>query len=79
ALALNNLFAVAGIFVSRLRHIEIERPYKTALYPITPLLYCALTLWTLSYLAIERPTEILASLAIIIAGVVFYFFSRNKP
>ena len=79
ALALNNLFAVAGIFVSRLRHKEIERPYKTALYPITPLLYCALTLWTLTYLAIERPTEILASITIIIAGVVFYFFSRNKP
>ena len=78
ALALNNLLAVAGIFVSRKRHPDLERPYKTWLFPLTPILYCTLTLWTLIYLALERPIEILASLGIITAGVVFYFFSRNK-
>ena len=78
ALALNNLLAVGGIFVSRKRHPDLERPYKTWLFPVTPILYCVLTLWTLTYLAIERPIEILASLGIITVGVLFYFFSRNK-
>ncbi len=78
ALALNNLLAVAGVFVSRYRHPDHHRPYRTWLYPFAPLIYCAITLWTLIYILVERPQEALASLGIIVLGVIAYYLSRNK-
>jgi len=75
ALAINNFFAVAGIFVLRWRQPDLERPYKTWLYPFPPLIYLSITIWTLGYLLINRSTEALASLAIIAFGVLFYFLS----
>jgi APA family basic amino acid/polyamine antiporter len=77
ALALNNFFAVAGVFVSRLRQPEIERPYKTWLYPLPPIIFLSITIWTLVFLLIERPMESLSSLGIISLGVLFYFLSQH--
>ena len=81
ALALNNFFAVAGIFVLRYKQPDLERPYKTWLYPIPPLLYLVITMWTLGYIMLERPKEAGFSLLIIVAGVLFYYFSEkyNSP
>lgn len=78
ALALNNLLAVGGIFVSRYRHKQLDRPYRTWLFPFSPILYCAITLWTLVYLLVERPAETFASLGIIALGVVTYFVTKNR-
>ena len=81
ALALNNFFAVAGIFVLRYRQPDLERPYKTWLYPLPPLLYLSITMWTLGYILLERPKEAGFSLLIIAAGVLFYYISEkyNSP
>lgn len=76
ALALNNFFAVLGIFVVRWRQPDIERPYKTWLYPLPPLVYLSVTIWTLTYIMIERPVEALSSCAIVFSGVLFYFLSN---
>ena len=78
ALALNNFFAVAGIFVLRIRQPELERPYKTWLYPLPPLLYLSITIWTLGYILLERPMEAGMSLSIITAGILFYYFSADN-
>jgi len=77
ALALNNFFAVAGIFILRKRQPNLERPYKTWLYPLPPLLYLSITIWTLGYILIERPMEAGMSLGIIVAGIIFYYFSTS--
>ena len=55
ALALNNFFAVLGIFVLRYRQPELPRPYKTWLFPLPPILFLLLIGWTLFYLLIHRP------------------------
>jgi len=77
ALALNNFFAVAGIFVLRYKQPNLERPYKTWLYPLPPLLYISITIWTLGYILIQRPKEAGMSLVIIAAGMLFYYFTSK--
>lgn len=75
ALALNNFFAVLGIFVLRYRQPELPRPYRTWLYPIPPFLFLILIGWTLIYILKEKPQEALMSLLLVALGGVFYFVS----
>lgn len=75
-LALNSLFAVFGLFVLRVRQPDLARPFKVPFYPVLPLIYLGLTIWTLVYVALERPLEVAVSAALIGSGLVFYGFTR---
>ena len=80
-LALNTFFAVGGIFVLRARQKRdgmLLDGYRTWGYPLTPLLYLALTGWTLVFIFIERPVEALAAVLMIAAGLGLYWFSERK-
>ncbi|GAB5456026.1 MAG: amino acid permease [Henriciella sp.] len=76
-LALNSLFAVLGLFVLRWRQPDLARPFRVPLFPFVPLVYLILTVWTLAYVAIERPQEVAVSVGLILAGVVIYGLSRS--
>ena len=76
-LGINTLFAVAGIFVLRYRRIGEQSLYRTFAYPLTPIVYLSITLWTLTYILINRPLEGLVGLALISAGVLMYFISSR--
>lgn len=79
-LALNSFATVLGVFVLRWRQPDLPRPYRTFAYPLTPLIYLALTGWTLTFVLINKPVEGLFGLGIITAGLLFYFLSaaRNR-
>ncbi len=77
-MALNTFATVLGLFVTRWKKPDIERPYKAFLYPVTPIIFLLLTGWTLSFTLIERPVEGLFSLGVIASGLVFYFFTSRK-
>jgi APA family basic amino acid/polyamine antiporter len=77
-LALNSLATVLGVFVLRVREPDLPRPYRTFLFPIPPLLYLALTGWTLYFVLVSRPTEGLFGLALIGTGLLFYFLSSKS-
>lgn len=79
-LALNSFATVAGVFVLRWRRPDLSRPYRTFAYPFTPLIYLALTGWTLTFVLINRPVEGLFGLAVIAGGLSFYLVtaSRNR-
>jgi APA family basic amino acid/polyamine antiporter len=79
-LALNSFATVLGVFVLRWRQPDLLRPYRTFAYPLTPLIYLALTGWTLTFVLINKPVEGLFGLGIISAGLIFYFLSaaRNR-
>lgn len=77
-LALNSLLAVAGLFVLRWRKPDLARPFRVPLYPIVPLVYLALTIWTLVYVALERPQEVTVSFGLILSGAVIYGLSRMR-
>ncbi len=76
-LALNSFAAVAGVYVLRWREPDRKRPYRAFGYPLTPMIYLALTAWTLVFLAQDRLAEVLAAVAVITAGAVLYLVSRS--
>ncbi len=75
-----NAATVLGVFVLRWRQPNLPRPYRTFAYPLTPLIYLALTGWTLTFVLINKPVEGLFGLGIIGAGLIFYLLSaaRNR-
>lgn len=75
-LALNSFATVMGVFVLRWKQPELERPYRTFLYPLPPLIYLGLTGWTLWFVLMNRPVEGLFGLGIIGSGLVVYIISR---
>lgn len=78
-LGLNTLFTVAGVFVLRWRaigEVETAAVYRTFGYPVTPLIFIGLTLWTLMFLGINRPIEVAYGFGIVAAGFVAYGLFR---
>ena len=88
-MGLNTLLAAAGVFV--LRHRESARPggdagtgagagapYRTWGYPVTPLIFLAVTGWTLTYILIERPLEAGLGLGLIAVGLAIYAVTRAR-
>ncbi|TNF90002.1 MAG: amino acid permease, partial [Gammaproteobacteria bacterium] len=71
-LGVNTFFTVLGVFVLRARRPELPRPYRVAAFPIPPLIYLAVTGWTLIYILRDRPEEGWMGLAIIATGALFY-------
>lgn len=76
SLGLSNFATVLGVIVLRKTRPNLPRPYKTWLYPITPILYLCLMGWTLIYIIKDKPKEALMSLGVIILGVVMYYISK---
>jgi len=71
-LGVNTFFTVLGIFVLRWRRPELARPYRTPLYPLPPLVFLAITGWTLAYILKDRPEEGWLGVLIIGSGALFY-------
>lgn len=75
-MGINTTFAVAGVFVLRARKLAPDA-YKTWGYPLTPLIFLGLMVWTLTYILVNRPEEGVAGLAMIAAGAGLYFISEK--
>ena len=75
-LILSTMLTVAGVFVLRWRRPEVDRPYTTWGYPVTPLLFLAANGWILAYVLIDRPLESLIGLGIVAVGGALYLASR---
>jgi len=71
-LALNSFATVLGVFVLRFRQPDLPRPYRTFAYPLTPLIYLAVTGWTLVFVLLDKPIESLLGLAVIAVGLLVY-------
>jgi len=78
SLTLSSFLAVLGVMVLRYRQPNLERPYLTWGYPITPIIFLAITGFMLVYLLIERPMESLAGLALLGTGLVIYALSTVR-
>lgn len=74
ALWLSYGLMVAGVIVLRRTHPDLPRPYRMWGYPVTPVLFLAITAWFLANTLLTRPKPALAGLALIAAGVPIYFF-----
>lgn len=77
-LAINTFATVVGLFVLRSRNPHATRPFSVWAYPLPPLIFLALTGWTLVHIAVHRSFEALAGAATIVAGFVVYFMLRDR-
>ena len=71
-LAANTIAVVLCLFILRAREPDLPRPFKVPLYPLPPLIYLAITLWTLYYVVQSAPLQALYGLLIFVAGAVAY-------
>ncbi len=76
-LAFNSLLAIIGLFVLRVRQPDLPRPYKTWGFPVVPLIYLAITAFTLVFVVMDRPMAALSGLGLIGAGFVFWLLSER--
>ncbi len=68
-------FTVLGVIVLRWQQPSLARPYRTWGYPITPLIFLAISLWILFFQLRDKPAESLAGLATMALGLIIYFLS----
>ena len=77
SLTLCSALAVLGVFVLRWREPDLPRPYKVWGYPITPLVFLAISAWMLSHLLADPSTRMpsLLGLGTTLFALVIYFAS----
>ena len=75
-LGLSNFVTVLGVIVLRKTQPNLDRPYKTWLYPIIPITYLCLMGWMLVYIVIHKPNAALLTLGVIVVGILMYFVSK---
>jgi len=77
SLTLCSTLAVLGVFVLRWRRPDLPRPYRTWGYPVTPIIFLAISIWMLEHLLADPSTRApsLWGLATMALGLIVYFLS----
>jgi APA family basic amino acid/polyamine antiporter len=75
SLAFCSFFTVLGVIKMRISHPDLLRPYRAWCYPLTPLVFLAVMLFVMYYLAVNRPLQSLGGVAIMLAGLGIYYMS----
>ena len=77
SLTLCSTLAVAGVFVLRWRQPNLPRPYRTWGYPVTPLVFLAVSGWMMWHMLESSETRgpSLWGLATMALGLVIYFLA----
>jgi len=78
ALTVSSFFTVLGVIVLRVRRPDLPRPYRTWGYPVTPVIFLAISLWMLFFQLRDKPVESIAGLVTIALGLPIYFLSPKK-
>jgi basic amino acid/polyamine antiporter, APA family len=79
ALWLSYGLMVAGVIVLRRKQPDLARPYRMWGYPVTPVLFLAITAWFLVNMVRTRPGPSLAGLLLIATGIpVYFFWTRHR-
>ena len=70
--------AVSCVIVLRIRSPEIERPFRAWGYPISPVLFLAVSGWMMFWAFQGRPMEsVLSLVTVLLGGLVFALFVRR--
>ena len=71
--------AVSSVIVLRWRNPTMPRPFRTWGYPLTPLFFVAVSVWTMIWALRGRPLESLLGLATVAAsGAIFHLLARAR-
>ena len=70
--------ATASVLVLRRKRPDMERPYRTLGYPIVPVLFVLVAVLLIFNTLRESPRESIMGLALIAAGLPFYFYWKRQ-
>jgi APA family basic amino acid/polyamine antiporter len=71
--------AISCVIVLRIRRPQMARPFRTWGYPVTPLLFLAVSAWALIWNFRGRPMEsILSLVTVLLGGAIFYATTSRK-
>ncbi len=73
------LLAGLSLFVLRVKEPEIPRPFRTPLYPFTPLLFCVTCVYMLQSSVVYVGGGAFVGLAILAAGTLILSLRRHHP
>ncbi len=77
SLLLCSFLTVLGLIVLRIREPRLERPYKVWAYPVTPLVFLAITLQMMIFVIRDKPEQSLLGFLTVLAGLIVFFFARE--
>ncbi|MGA9117748.1 MAG: amino acid permease [Bacteroidota bacterium] len=70
----------AAVIILRRKRPDFPRPYKTILYPFTPLLFAFGSAWFVINTLISKPAEAGAGILFLVLGVpVYYLWKKGSP
>lgn len=67
-----SFLTVLGVIKLRFTHPDLARPYKAWGYPVTPLIFLAVSIFMMYYLVTTQPMPSLAGFGMMLAGLVLY-------
>ncbi len=72
-------FALAGaaVFIFRFKRKGIARPYRTWGYPVTPVIFIAISTFFVINTLIGRPIQAWAGLIFMVVGLLFFFYFKK--
>lgn len=71
-LSLSALMTVAGVFVLRRREPGLARPYRCIAYPLTPLVFCAFSIWMIVFACMETPKAAAGGCLTLVVSLITY-------
>jgi APA family basic amino acid/polyamine antiporter len=73
------ILTIAGLFVLRHTHPEVERPYRAVGYPILPAIYIVMALFIDVVLLRYKPQYTWPGLIIVLLGIPVYYLWKRNP
>lgn len=70
---------VLGVYVLRWREPELNRPYRTWGYPLTPLVFLAVEGWMIVFALRQNPLTGVCGTVTIATGLFLYWLVRERP
>ncbi len=75
-LSLSAFLTVLGVIILRYRAPDLERPYRTWLYPVTPVIFLLVSGWMMFFVVKGKPVVFLAGLVTLALGLGLYYANR---
>jgi APA family basic amino acid/polyamine antiporter len=79
SLTVSSFLTVLGVIVLRFTQPALPRPYRVWGYPVTPLVFLAVSLFMTINLAVQRPVQSLAGTIMMLAGLAVYGLTLRYP
>jgi basic amino acid/polyamine antiporter, APA family len=69
---------VLGMIKLRITQPDLPRPYRAWGYPVTPLVFLAVTGFMMYYLVTQRPLQSFIGILMMISGASLYYLSQKR-